>query len=66
MASPNEVEIHADDRHVETAKLLEMHPSAPKVGIAIDSLMSRRAIEEAAAQKVAEENARVDERIADA
>ncbi|GAB2298060.1 hypothetical protein Dimus_032135 [Dionaea muscipula] len=151
MASPNEVEIHADERHVETAKLPEMHPSAPhilkllvrcdvdkipealihrrwkkgankfrgvdratlivddgnahvdalrlnhmtqqmtklactcapyketyvifmenmhetsrKVGIAIDSLMSRRAIEEAAAQKVAEENARVDERIADA
>ncbi|GAB2302381.1 hypothetical protein Dimus_036395 [Dionaea muscipula] len=43
-----------------------MHETSRKVGIAIDSLMSRRAIEEAAAQKVAEENARVDERIADA
>ncbi|GAB2290030.1 hypothetical protein Dimus_024324 [Dionaea muscipula] len=43
-----------------------VHETSRKVGIAIDSLMSRRAIEEAAAQKVVEENARVDERIADA
>ncbi|GAB2276704.1 hypothetical protein Dimus_011420 [Dionaea muscipula] len=43
-----------------------MHETSRKVGIAIDSLMSRRAIEEAATQKVAEENARVDKQIANA